>query len=142
MLVLMPVLLAACAGGPLATVEADAAAKKFVAPSDNTANLYIYRNESFGGAINMNVFIDNQRVATTGPKTYIMKNLPAGAHKVEGVAAEGTSILNIDLLPNTIKFVWQEVKMGIFGARNKLQEVSAEEGMKGVQESKLLLHDK
>ena len=90
----------------------------------------------------MDILIDNQRVATTGPKTYIMKNLPAGEHKVEGIAAEGTSVLNVNLLPNTIKFVWQEVKMGVFAARNKLQEVSIEEGKKGVRESKLLLHDK
>ena len=42
------------------------------------------------------------------------------------------------MLPNTIHYVWQEVKMGFFGARNKLQEVSEQRGKKGVMESKLL----
>lgn len=142
LLITLSLFIVGCAGGPKATAEDDTKAKQFIAPTDNTANLYVYRNENFGGAINMDILIDNQRVATTGPKTYIMKNLPAGEHKVEGIAAEGTSILTVNLLPNTIKFVWQEVKMGGFAARNKLQEVSMDVGKKGVQESKLLLHEK
>lgn len=133
--------LVGCAGGPKATPDADNKAKQFTPPSDNTANLYVYRNESFGGAINMDILIDNERIATTGAKTYIMANLPSGEHKIEGIAAEGTSILKVNMLPNTNKFVWQEVKAGFFGARNKLQEVSEEQGKKGVLESQLLLHD-
>lgn len=136
---LVSMFLVGCAGGPKASLEEDQMAKQFNAPTDGTANLYIYRNENFGGAINMDILVDNQRVATTGPKTYIMKNLRASEHKIEGIAAEGTSILTVSLLPNTIKFVWQEVKMGIFGARNKLQEVSEEKGKEGVLESSLLV---
>lgn len=89
----------------------------------------------------MEILIDNIRVATTGAKTYIMANLPAGKHKIEGIAAEGSSILNVELKPNTNKFVWQEVKLGAFGARNHLQEVSEEKGKAGVLESQLLQHD-
>lgn len=128
-----------CAGGPKAPIAEDMKAKQFIPPSDGTANLYIYRNESFGGAINMDILINNNRIATTGPKSYILKNLPAGEHKIEGIAAEGTSIVKVNLLPNTLKFVWQEVKMGFIGARNRLQEVDEKTGKKGVLESKLLL---
>lgn len=140
-LLFISLFLIGCAGGPKATQEQDTQAKKFIAPTDNTANLYIYRNESFGGAINMDILIDNVRIATTGPDTYIMANLEAGKHKIEGVAAEGTSILNVDLQPNTNKFVWQEVKMGVFAARNLLKEVSEKEGKAGVLESQLLQHE-
>lgn len=140
-LLVISLLLIGCAGGPKAPQEQDVQAKKFIVPTDNTANLYIYRNESFGGAINMDILIDNVRIATTGPDTYIMANLEAGKHKVEGIAAEGTSILNVDLQPNTNKFVWQEVKMGVFAARNLLKEVSEKEGKAGVLESKLLQHE-
>lgn len=136
---LVSALLVGCAGGPKAPAEEDSAAKKFIAPTNGTSNLYIYRNESFGGGVNMDILIDNNRVATTGPKTYILKNLPAGEHKIEGVAFEGSSIIKVNLLPNSIKFVWQEVKMGFLGARNKLQEVDINEGKKGVSESKLLM---
>ena len=137
-LLLTTCLLAGCAGGPKANKESDLQAKQFIPPTNGTSNISIYRNEIFGGAINMDVYIDDQRVATTGPKTFIMKNLPAGEHKIEGKGFEGTSILKLNMLPNTIHYVWQEVKMGFFGARNKLQEVSEQRGKKGVMESKLL----
>ena len=132
-------LIVGCAGGPKATPAADAKAKQFILPTDGTANLYIYRNEMFGGGVNMDVFVDDKRAGTTGPKTFIMKNLPAGEYKVEGVAFEGSSILKVNLQPNTYKFIWQEVKMGVLGARNKLKEVDPVTGKSGVLESKLLL---
>lgn len=131
-------LLVGCAGGPKADKAADLQAKQFIKPTNGTSNLYIYRNELFGGAINMDVYVDNQRITTTGPKTYIVKNLPAGEHKIEGKGFEGTSILKLNMLPNTIHYVWQEVKMGFIGARNRLHEVSEQQGKKGVMESKLL----
>ena len=139
LIMLSCILLVGCAGGPKASKEEDMLAKQFISPNNGTSNLYIYRNESFGGAVNMDVYIDDNRIATTGPKTYIFKNLPAGEHKIEGKAFEGTSIIKINMLPNHIHYVWQEVKMGVFGARNRLQEVSGREGKEGVLESSLLM---
>ena len=136
---LVSTLLVGCAGGPKASKEEDQIAKQFISPTNGTSNLYIYRNEYFGGGIDMDVYIDEQKVAITGPKTYIFQNLNAGEHKIESEAFEGKSILNIDMQPNKTHYIWQEVKMGVFGARNKLQEVSEEEGKKGVLESSLLL---
>lgn len=138
-IILSSVLLVACAGGPKASKEEDILAKQFISPNNGTSNLYIYRNESFGGGVNMDVYIDDSRIATTGPKTYILKNLPAGEHKIEGKAFEGTSIIKINMLPNHIHYVWQEVKMGIWGARNRLQEVNERQGKDGVLESSLLM---
>lgn len=131
-------ILLGCAGGPKASEEEDRLAKQFIQPTNGTSNLYVYRNEILGGAINMDILIDNNRIATTGPKTYIFKNLPAGQHKIEGIAAEGTSIITVNMKPNNNHFVWQEVKMGFIGARNKLQEVDEKEGKQGVLESSLL----
>lgn len=45
-------LLSGCASVPMAEATADAQAKQFVAPKD-AANLYIYRNETFGAAVKM-----------------------------------------------------------------------------------------
>lgn len=135
---LVSIFLVGCAGGPKAPKEQDQLAKEFRVPSDNTSNLYIYRNEMFGGAIDMDVLIDGNIIATTGPKTYILANLPAGKYKIEGLGGEGASILTVNLLPNSLKFIWQEVKMGVWMARNKLQEVSDYIGKKGVLDSQLL----
>ncbi len=140
LLTLISSLLAGCAGGPKASKEEDILAKQFISPNNGTSNLYIYRNENFGGGVDMEVYIDDNYIATTGPKTYIFKNLPAGEHKIEGKAFEGTSIIKINMLPNHIHYVWQEVKMGVFGARNRLQEVNSKEGQEGVLESSRLMH--
>lgn len=138
-LFLCSLLLIGCAGGERASDTQDRIAKQFATPNDGTTNLYIYRNEMFGGAVNMDILIDGQPVAITGPKTYILTNIASGKHKVDGIAFEGTSSIEIDAVANTLKFIRQEVKMGILGARNKLHEVSEQEGKTGVLESKLLI---
>lgn len=135
---LLVLLLVGCAGGAKAPKQQDYAAKMFKLPSDGTSNLYIYRNEILGGDVSMDIFIDEKRIATTGPKTYILVNLPAGKHRIEGFALNKPSVLNVNLLPNSVKFVWQEVKIKLLLIENKLQEVNEDIGKKGVLESQLL----
>lgn len=144
-LILTSFLLVACssglnssAGGPKANKEQDFQAKQFDIPTDGTSNLYIYRNEALGGFVNMNIRINNQNIAVTGPQTYIFENLPAGSYKIEGISVGGDSTLYVELLPNTQKFIWQEVKFSALGTTSKLQEVSESEGKSGVLESSLL----
>jgi len=57
-------LLSGCASVPMADTATDAQAKQFVAPSD-AANLYIYRNETFGTAVKMPVLVDGMAVGDT-----------------------------------------------------------------------------
>lgn len=51
--------------------------------------------------------------------------------------AENTETLEIDAKPGTLVYIWQEVKMGLLFARNKLQVVDESTGKKGVNETKL-----
>lgn len=99
------------------------------------AGICIYRSESFGPLVKMNVAIDGQAIGRTGAKTYLFKEVAPGKHTVSS-SAENTDTLEIEAKSDTLTYVWQEVKMGVLFARSKLHLVSEEEGKKGVQASK------
>jgi hypothetical protein len=127
--------LAGCASVPMGDPKRDAELKSF-AVSQDKAGIYIYRNESMGAAVKMDVSVDGQAIGQTAAKTYFYKEVAPGKHVVSSTA-ENTDTLEVDAKPGTLTFIWQEVKMGLLYARNKLHLVSEEEGKKGVQESSL-----
>lgn len=135
-LLIMLLTLSGCASVPLAPVEKDNQAKRFV-PENGLASLYIYRNENLGGAVSMDVFINGKTIGQTGPQSYFMYNLTPGQYHLES-KTENTSVLDLKLESDTNYFVWQEVKMGVISARSKLQLVDEATGKAGVIESKLI----
>ncbi len=124
-----------CASVPLGDVQKDSAAKQFSVNPDK-AGIYIYRNESFGAAIKMDVAVDNKPLGQTASKTYFYTEVEPGKHTITSIS-ENTDILEFDALAGKLYFVWQEVKMGVVYARTKLHLVGDTEGKKGVLESKL-----
>ena len=113
--------------------EADQQAKKFTTQKAK-AGLYIYRNESFGAVASMKLFLNDTYLATTGAGSYVYLALQPGKYTIKG-EAENDSVIQVDLKQGKNTFVWQEVKMGILMARNKLQVVSEKQGKEGVLES-------
>lgn len=128
--------LVGCTSVPMADAGQDARLKTFPPPKPGMAGLYIYRNETFGGAIKQSLVLDGQNVGQSAPHTYFYADITPGRHTVVS-QAENTETLNFDAVAGKLHFVWQEVKMGVFQARTKLSLVSEAEGRKGVQESKL-----
>ena len=124
-----------CSSIPMGDAKQDAALKTFTLPTDK-AGIYIYRNESMGGAVKMDVAVDGQPLGQTLKKTYLYKEVMPGKHSITSVA-ENTDTLEIDAKPGTLSYVWQEVKMGVLYARTKLSLMSADEGKKGVLETEL-----
>lgn len=53
-----------CASVPMASKEDDAAAKSFRAPSDK-GRIYVYRNESMGGAVKIPITLDGKLKGST-----------------------------------------------------------------------------
>lgn len=127
--------LVGCASVPMGDEKQDAAAKRFTTKPD-MAGLYIYRNESIGGAVKMDVELDEKPLGQTAAKTYFYADVAPGKHTVAS-KAENTDTLEIDTVAGKLYYVWQEVKMGILYARTKLHLVSDDEGQKGVFESRL-----
>ncbi len=127
--------LVGCASVNMSDAKQDAALKTF-AVSPDKAGIYIYRNESMGAVAKMTVELDGQPIGQTAAKTYLYKEVAPGKHTLTS-KAENDSTLEVDAKPGTLLYVWQEVKMGFFSARSKLQLVDAAEGQKGVKETKL-----
>jgi len=128
-------ILGGCASVPMASLELDNQAKSFAASPDISL-IYIYRNESMGGAIPMTISLDGKTLGQTGPKTYFMADVEPGKHEIESFT-ENVAKISLDTEPGRIYYVWQEVKMGMWAARSALHVVSEEEGQEGVKECKL-----
>lgn len=127
--------LVGCASVPMGDAKQDAALKTFSVPADK-AGVYIYRNESMGAAVKMDVEVDGKAIGQTAANTYLYKEVAPGKHTVSS-KAENTDTIEIDAKPGTLTYVWQEVKMGLMYARTKLNLVGEAEGKKGVLETKL-----
>jgi hypothetical protein len=129
--------LSGCASVPMASAEADTKAKTFVAATDGNAELYIYRNESFGGAIKMPLLLDNTAIGDTAPHTYVFKEVTPGKHTIVSKTENDVS-LDINAQPGQTYYVWQEVKMGVWTARSALHQVDEKTGQQAVKDCKLI----
>lgn len=127
--------LTACAGVAKAPTHLDQQAKSFKTNS-KYAQVYVYRNEYLGGAFSMPVTVNGKLAGETGPKSFFKFNLKPGEYKI--TSQEDTSSLTINTKPGKNYFVWQEVKMGFFGANSKLQLVDDATGKAGVMECSLI----
>ena len=127
--------LVGCASVNMGDAKQDAAAKTFTAPKD-AAGIYVYRNESMGGAVKMDVQIDGKAVGQTAANTFLYKEVAPGKHTVVS-QAENTDSIEVDVKPGMLYYIWQEVKMGVLYARTKLHLVDESKGKQGVMETKL-----
>lgn len=123
-----------CASVPLTPLDADNAAKTYAVQPDK-ANIYLYRNENFAGAVTMPVMLNGKLMGRTAPKTYFLWEVPPGAHEIASIG-ESTATLKLNTLPGRNYFVWQEMKMGMWAPRSILQEVDESTGKAGVAESR------
>jgi hypothetical protein len=134
LLVCLSALLGGCASVPMASLDEDTHAKNFSVRPEKSG-IYLYRNESMGGAIPMTVALDGKVAGQTGPQTYFMWEVDPGPHEIAS-HAENVVTLKLDTDPGKSYFVWQEVKMGLWMARSALHQVEEEAGRKGVAECK------
>lgn len=129
-------LLTGCASVPMASVDHDTQAKTFAVESDK-ANIYLFRNESMGAAVKMDVVLDGKPVGQTVAKTYMKFEVKPGQHTLIS-KAENDDVLNVNAEAGKNYFVWQEVKMGILYARSLLHLSDEQTGKAGVLECKLI----
>jgi PBP1b-binding outer membrane lipoprotein LpoB len=128
-------LLGGCASVPMGDAKQDAALKTFTIAPDK-AGVYVYRNESMGASIKMDVSVDGKPLGQTAAKTYLYTEVTPGKHTVTS-KSENEDALTIEAKAGTLTYVWQEVKMGMLYARTKLHLMPEAEGKKGVLETSL-----
>jgi hypothetical protein len=135
LIVASALLVAGCVTVPMADPAADKAAKLFTVPPGKS-RIYVYRNESFGGAVTMNVFLDDRNLGQTAANTYLVADVDPGPHRILSTA-ENQDVFELTTVANRIYYIWQEVKMGFMFARNQLQQMDEKTGQAGVLESQL-----
>ncbi len=118
---------------PRATVPA-IVSKGTSLPPDRSG-IYVYRDEWMGAFVKMEVLVDDDPLGQTSAKTYLYKEVAPGKHIVVS-KAENTESIEVETLPGTITYIWQEVKMGFGSARSKLSVVDSTTGKKGIAETK------
>ncbi len=133
---LTSLVLSGCSTIPMASVENDSKAKTY-ATKPGRANIYIYRDELLGGAVQIPVSVNGVPLGKTAAKTYFLVDVPAGKHTIFS-SAENDSTFVLDAEPGKNYFIWQEVKMGLLYARNVLQLVDDNKGKLGISECKLI----
>ena len=124
-----------CASVPMASKEDDAAAKSFRAPSDK-GRIYVYRNETMGGAVKIPITLDGKLEGSTAKNTYFVFDVSPGAHEV-GCIGETPGAVSVDAKAGAAAYVWQEMKMGMWAASCAMRIVDEQTGQKGVAESTL-----
>ena len=112
-----------CASVPMDTPQADAALKRFDAPTGDQAGLYIYRDSFVGQALKKTVTFDGVAIGETANRTYFHRFVSPGKH-VLGTESE-FSDNNIDLVAVAGQnyYVRQSIKMGVFVGGAKLEVI-------------------
>ncbi len=118
-LVILSILASACASVPMASPELDRTAKEF-RTTPGKSNLYVFRDESMGGAVKMTVLLDGQLLGDTAAKTFLVATIPPGPHALVS-KTENDARLDFTAEAGKNVYVWQEVKMGVWSARSALQ---------------------
>ncbi len=117
-LLLVTLLASACASVPMASPELDRAAKEF-RTAVGKSNLYVFRDESMGGAVKMSVILDGKLLGDTAKKTFLLTTVDPGPHALLS-KTETDARLDFTAQPGKNVYVWQEVKMGLMSARSEL----------------------
>ena len=133
--ILLGLLLTGCATVPMAPADADSQGKNFAIKPDKSS-IYVYRNESFGGAARMTVSLDGKVAGQSGPQTYFLWEVDPGPHEIVS-HAENVETLQITAEAGKAYYVWQEAKVGVWGARSRLHLMDERAGQKAVAECKL-----
>lgn len=128
--------LVGCAAVPLASQQADRQAKSF-AVRPGLANIYIYRTESVGAALEIPVMIDGVFLGKTAEDTFVVLEVHPGRHTILSRAEQDTTLV-VTAAPGQNVFVWQEVVPGLRRARTLLHLVDEREGMRQIKNSHLI----
>jgi hypothetical protein len=130
-LFILPFFLTACAG-PKHMITMDM--KPIIAPKTEKAVLVIVRTTSFGGAVTIENYLDRHMIGQTKGKSYFITDVNPGQHYIMS-HAENWVVARITFEAGRIYFLDQGIYPGIWMARTGFSPMTAEEGMKQINES-------
>ena len=96
-------LLGGCASVPMGDAGRDSSLKSF-SSKPNVASIYVYRNETMGGAIRMDVSVDGKLLGQTAAKTYLYAEVEPGSHAITAMS-ENSDRIDIDAIAGHVYYV-------------------------------------
>jgi len=129
-----------CASVPLADVSDDARAKQFVV-SESTVTMYLVRDGAFGFDFNSTIFrvaVDGREVGVLAPWTYLVLEVPPGAHVITATTPENQDRLTVEAELGRLAFVRVEHRTGWMAGRASLSVLTEPTGRDLVRRSSLV----
>lgn len=99
------------------------------------SRIYLLRPTIFGAAIPMDVFENDSRIGTTGPRGYLCWEREPSEIRLKG-KGENESSITLYLKEGQVYYVQQHISMGFLYARNWLEQLSDQEGKKKLAKCK------
>ena len=113
-------------------------AKKFAAPTNGNAGLYVYRSGAFGAALKKDVYINDKCIGETAPNVFFYNEVAGNAeHKVSTESEFSPNDLMVKAAPGKNYFIQQYIKMGVFVGGAGLELVDEEKGKEEVAKLQL-----
>lgn len=131
--VVLGALVTGCASVPMESKATSDQAKRFAAPAQGQAGLYVYRTTGVGGALKKDIWVDGKCIGESAPNVFFFEEVKANQ--------EHTIATESEFSPNEIKlamadginyFVKQYIKMGAFVGGANLEVVGEAEGKAAV----------
>lgn len=105
LILLLSLLLVACASAPLAPPKQDQLGKQFIAPPDGLARVYVVRPGSMGGKELVQVHLDGRLKASLATKTYAAFDVEPGPHTIAAVASAIHRVVDLDATAGETYFI-------------------------------------
>ena len=113
--------------------EATDQAKKFEAPADGEAGLYVYRDSTFGGALKKDVWVDGKCLGESAPNVFFHTTVQG--EQLHTVSTES------EFSPNSIRllfekgknyFIRQYIKIGVFVGGANIEVIDEDKAKRAI----------
>lgn len=111
---------------------ADAEGKRFEPPPAGGSALYIYRESVFAAAYSLPVSLGPRQLGSLATDTWLRVDLAPGTYEVTCTTDEKTDTVPVTLAPGETRYVEAATRVGWFGPRCGVFEVSLEKGRQAV----------
>lgn len=128
-LALSALTLTGCASVNMASQEESDKAKRFSAPSEGKAGLYVYRNSFVGQALKKDIWVDGNCLGESAANVFFYTQVDGGKkHKIETESEFSPNALEVFMEAGKNYFVRQFIKLGAFVGGADLEEIPEEQG--------------
>jgi len=135
-LMLSFIFLTACNTVPIASDEADNQAKNFK-PNATKSKIYVYQTEPFSSVTGVPIALDKQVAGDVTANSYYLWTVEPGRHVISSLTANKNDMW-IDTEAGQNYYIKQTINISIWKPTSLLEQVSEKEGIKAINQSKLI----